>query len=158
MKLTEMISRKAILPNLKATDKKGAIQELVKAIKSVYNPEKFQTKDIVEAVMEREKLGSTGLGHGVAVPHARTQGLKTVLGAFGRHPQGIEFNALDGEPVHLVFLIVSPASAPEQYQRALKCVMESIRQPNFGRFLRNAATAKEIEETFREAEELIKVS
>lgn len=158
MKLTEMISRKAILPSLKATDKKGVIQELVKAIKTVYSPDKFQTKEIVDAVMEREKLGSTGLGHGVAVPHARTPGLKTVLGAFGRHPRGIEFNALDGEPVHLVFLIISPAAAPEEYQRALKCVMEAIRQPNFGRFLKNASTSKEIEETFREAEELIKVS
>lgn len=158
MKLTEMISRKAILPNLKATDKKGAILELVKAIKTVYGPEKFQVKDIVDAVMEREKLGSTGLGRGVAVPHARTPALKTVFGAFGRHPRGIEFNALDGEPVHLVFLIVSPASAPEEYQRALKCVMEAIRQPNFAKFLKNASTAKEIEETFREAEELIKVS
>ena len=158
MKLTEMISRKAIIPTLKATDKKSAIQELTKAIKSVYSPEKYQVKEIVDAVMERERLGSTGLGSGVAVPHARATGIRTVLGAFGRHAKGIEFNALDGEPVHLVFLIISPVSQPEEYQRALKCVMEAIRQPNFCRFLRNARAAREIEETFREAEEMIRIS
>jgi mannitol/fructose-specific phosphotransferase system IIA component (Ntr-type) len=107
--------------------------------------------------MEREKLGSTGLGSGVAVPHARAQGIRTVMGAFGRHPKGIDFSAIDGEPVHLMFMIISPASQPEEYQRALKCVMEAIRQPNFTKFLRNASTAREIEDTFREAEELIRV-
>jgi mannitol/fructose-specific phosphotransferase system IIA component (Ntr-type) len=158
MKLTDMMSRKVIIPTLKATDKREVIQELVKAVKTVYKPEKFQVKEVVDAVMEREKLGSTGLGAGVAVPHARAPGLKTVLGAFGRHPKGMDFNSLDGEPVHLIFLILSPASQPELYQQALKCVMDSIRQPNICRFLRNAATAKEIEETFREAEEAIRVS
>ena len=158
MKLTEMIARKAIIPNLKATDKREVVQEIVKAIKGAYKPEKFQLKDLVELIMERERLGSTGLGAGVAIPHARALGVKSVLGAFGRHPKGIDFNALDGEPVHLVFLIISPASQPEKYQRALKCVMESIRQPNFVRFLKNARTAREIEDTFRETEEAIRVS
>lgn len=157
MKLTEMIARKAIVPSLKAADKRAAILELVKVIKTSYGPEKFQVKEVVEAVMEREKLGSTGLGAGVAVPHARAAGIRTVMGAFGRHAKGVDFNALDGEPVHLVFLIISPVSQPEEYQKALKCVMEAIRQPNIPRFLKNAATAREIEDTFREAEELIRV-
>jgi mannitol/fructose-specific phosphotransferase system IIA component (Ntr-type) len=158
MKLTEMITRKAIIPSLKASDKQGAIQELAKAIKKAYAPDRFQVKEIVDAVMERERLGSTGLGAGVAVPHARAEGIRAVLGAFGRHPKGIDFSALDGEPVHLVFLIVSPVSQPEEYQRALKCVMEAIRRPNFCRFLKSARAARDIEDTFREAEEAIRVS
>lgn len=157
MKLTDLIAKKAIIPSLKASDKRGAIEELIKSIKSVYKPDKFQVEKIIETVMEREKLGSTGLGHGVAVPHARAAGVKSAIGAFGRHPQGLDFNAIDGEPVHLVFLIISPASQPEQYQAALKGVMDAIRRPNIARFLKNAHTVKEIEETFREAEEPLKV-
>ena len=157
MKLTDFISRKAIAPNLKSKDKRGVIHELVSVMKKAYAQEKFNVNDIVETIMDREKLGSTGLGGGVSVPHAKLETLKAVKGAFGRVTNGVEFNAVDGEPVTLVFLILSPSSKPDSYLQALQMTMHAIRQGNFCKFLRGAKATKDIEEIFREVEETAKV-
>ncbi|MFN3485883.1 MAG: PTS sugar transporter subunit IIA, partial [Planctomycetota bacterium] len=95
MKLTEFISRKAIIPVLKSKDKRDAIQELVQAARKAYEGEKFVIADVVEAIIQREKIGSTGVGGGVGVPHAKLESVKGVLGAFGRAPQGVDFSAVD---------------------------------------------------------------
>ncbi len=154
MKLTEFISKKAIIPNLKATDKKGVIQELVQAARKGCEGERFVVADIVEAIVQREKIGSTGIGGGVGVPHAKLDGIKNVIGAFGRCSPGIDFNAVDGEAVGLVFLILSPPSKGEAYLKALQKVMTALKRPNFVKFLRSAKTARDIEEIFREVEEV----
>lgn len=153
MKLTEFISRKAILTSIKARDKKGALTELVQVMRKAYDAEKFTVAEIVDGVLQREKLGSTGLGGGVAVPHAKLEGVKGIIGAFGRSSGGLDFSAVDGDAVHLVFLILSPPSKNEAYLQALQKVMVAIKQPNVIRFLRSAKTAKDIEEIFREVEE-----
>ena len=152
MKLLDFVSRKAMVPALKARDKRGVIQELVQVIKKTYSSEKFQPADVVHTILEREKLGSTGLGGGVAVPHSKLPGLKSVLGAFGRLPQGVDFSAVDGESVTLVFLILSPADQPDSYVQALQATMRAIRAPHLCKFLRAAKSQKEIEEIFRDAE------
>ena len=157
MKLTDFIPRKGIAPTLKGKDKRGVIQELVQTIKKAYAPHKFNTTEIVNAIMEREKLGSTGLGGGVAVPHAKLSNIKTVHGALGRCPKGIDFNAVDGEPVSLVFLILSPSDKPDSYLQALQKTMQAIKRPNFCKFLRNAKTVRDIEDIFKEVEEPARV-
>ncbi len=154
MKLTEFISKKAIIPVLKASDKKGAIQELVQAARKGFEGERFVTADIVDAIVQREKIGSTGIGGGVGVPHAKLDGIKNVIGAFGRCSPAIEFNAVDGAPVDLVFLILSPPSKGEAYLKALQKVMTALKRPNFVRFLKGAKTVRDIEEIFREVEEV----
>ena len=153
MKLTEFITKKAIALNIKAKDKKGALTELVQVMRKAYEGEKFTVAEIVEGVLQREKLGSTGLGGGVAVPHAKLEGIKGVIGAFGRSSKGLDFNAVDGEAVHLVFLILSPPSRNDAYLRALQKVMLAIKQPNVIRFLQTSKTVKDIEDIFREVEE-----
>lgn len=155
MKLTDLIARKAIVANVKANDKRGAIKEIVTAMKAAYSIPRFKPDAIVDAMMEREQQSSTGIGGGVAVPHARVDLVRTAIGAFGRSEKGVEYAAVDGEPVHLMFLILSPAARPEEYQRAVKRVMEAIRTPNFARFLRGARTAKDIEDTLKETEDLL---
>ena len=157
MKLTDFIARKAIVTSLKSKDKKGVIHELVSVMKKAYSQEKFNISDIVSTIMEREKLGSTGLGGGVSVPHAKLKSLKAVKGAFGRCPRGVDFNAVDGEPVTLVFLILSPSSKPDSYLQALQMTMHAIKQATFCKFLRGAKTVKDIEEIFKEAGETAKV-
>lgn len=157
MKLTELISRKAIIPVLKSKDKRDAIQELVQVARKVYEGEKFVIADVVEAIIQREKIGSTGVGGGVGVPHAKLESVKGVLGAFGRAPQGVDFSAVDGEPVYLIFLILAPPSRSEAYLQALQKVMVAIKRPNFVKFLKAAKTAREIEEIFREVEEVAPV-
>lgn len=157
VRLTDFIARKAILPALKGTTKKAIVTELVTALRKAVDSEKFVIADVAEAVMEREKVGSTGLGAGVALPHAKVDSVKGVLGAFGRCTKGVDFNSVDGEPVSLVFLIVSPPSRNEEYLAALQKTMRAIKQPNWCKFLRAAKTAKEIEDIFRESEEVAKV-
>lgn len=154
MKLTEFISKKAILPVLKATDKKGAIQELVQAARKAYEGEKFAVSDTVDAIVQREKIGSTGIGGGVGVPHAKIEGVKNVIGAFGRAAIPFDFNAVDGQPVNLIFLILAPPSKNESYLKALQKVMAALKRPNFVKFLRSAKTSRDIEEIFREVEEV----
>jgi PTS system nitrogen regulatory IIA component len=154
LKLTELISKKAIIPVLKASDKKGAIQELVQAARKAYEGEKFVVADIVDAIVQREKIGSTGIGGGVGVPHAKLEGIKNVIGAFGRATGAFDFNAVDGQPVNLIFLIIAPPSKNEAYLKALQKVMSALKKPNFVKFLRTAKTAGDIVDIFREAEEV----
>ena len=154
MKLTEFISKKAIIPILKAGDKKGAIQELVQAARKAYDGEKFVVTEIVDAIVQREKIGSTGIGGGVGVPHAKLEGIKNVIGAFGRCSPPIEFSAVDGAPVDLVFLILSPPSKSEAYLKALQKVMTALKRPNFVKFLKGAKTTSDIVDIFKEVEEV----
>jgi PTS system nitrogen regulatory IIA component len=154
VKFTDFIGKKAIIPLLKATDKKGVIQELVQAARKSVEGERFVVADIVEAIVDREKIGSTGIGGGVGVPHAKLNGIKNVIGAFGRVAFPIDFNAVDGEKVSLIFLILSPPSKSEDYLKALRKVMLAVKKPNIIRFLKDAKTTKEIEDIFREVEEV----
>jgi PTS system nitrogen regulatory IIA component len=154
VKLTELIHKKAILPTLKATDKKGAIQEMVQAARKAFEGERFVVGDIVDAIVQREKIGSTGIGGGVGVPHAKLEGVKNVIGAFGRASAPFDFNAVDGQPVNLIFLIIAPPSKNEAYLKALQKVMSALKKPNFVKFLRGAKTVRDIEEIFREVEEV----
>jgi PTS system nitrogen regulatory IIA component len=153
VKLTDLIPRKAIIPELKAKDKKGAIQELVQACRKAHEDEKFNVNDIVEAIVAREKTGSTGIGGGVGIPHAKVEGVKDVVGAFGRVHPGLDFNAVDGEPVQLVFVILAPPSKGDAYLQILRKIMGALKKPNFTKFLKSVKTAKDIEEVFREVEE-----
>lgn len=153
MKLTDLIPRRAILPDLKAKDKKSAIQELVQAVRKAHENEKFSVPDIVEAIVAREKTGSTGIGSGVGIPHAKVEGVRGLVGAFGRVQPGLDFNAVDGEPVQLIFVILAPPSQSEAYLQILRKLMGAIKRQNFVKFLKTVKTAKDIEEVFREVEE-----
>jgi mannitol/fructose-specific phosphotransferase system IIA component (Ntr-type) len=154
VKLTEFIPKKAIIPVLKAKDKKGAIQELVQAARKAFDNERFVVADIVDAIVQREKIGSTGIGAGVGVPHAKLDGVKNVIGAFGRVSNPIDFSAVDGEPVSLIFLILSPPAKGEAYLKALQKIMTALKRPNFVRFLKGAKTTGDIVGIFREVEEV----
>jgi mannitol/fructose-specific phosphotransferase system IIA component (Ntr-type) len=153
VKLTDFITRKAIVAHLKSKDKKGVIQELVQAVRKGHEGEKFGVAEMVEAIMQREKVGSTGVGGGVGIPHAKLDGIRNVVGAFGRVSAGIDFSAVDGEQVQLVFLILAPPSKNEAYLQALQKIMGAIKRPHFLKFLRSAKTPKDIEDIFREVEE-----
>ena len=158
MKLMDFIAKKAIVAELKATDKKGVIAEIVAAMKKAYPSDRIPAADLVEAILHREtKVGSTGLGGGVAIPHAHVDGLRSLVGAFGRTSKPIEFGAIDGLPVHLFFVIASPPAKKTEYIDALKVTSSAIRTANFCRFLKGARTNREIEEIFREIEEVAEV-
>jgi mannitol/fructose-specific phosphotransferase system IIA component (Ntr-type) len=156
MKLTHLISRKGILPHLKGRDRKAVVTELATALKAACPGEKIKVDEVAGAVLERElKVGSTGVGGGVAIPHARIDAVKGTVCVFGRAAAPIEFKAVDGLPVDLYFLIVSPGSHQAEYAEALKTVALAIKAKNFCKFLRAARTVKEIEEVIRDAEEMV---
>lgn len=157
MKLTDIIPRKAIIHELKARDKKAAITELCQAMKKAHSGERFSITGLVDAIMKREKLGTTGMGGGVAVPHAKLDGIKGIIGAFGRSSSGLDFDAVDGEPVHVIFVILSSSSKSEPHLKALRKVMTAIRQPNVLKFLRSAKKTRDIEDVFKEVEEVAPV-
>jgi mannitol/fructose-specific phosphotransferase system IIA component (Ntr-type) len=153
MKLADLFSKAAIADSLEARDKKGALKELVEVLKASRKPAPFKGPEVLEALLKREGIGSTGMGSGVAVPHAKLDGVPSLMGAFGRHKAGLDYGAVDGEKVHLVFLIVSPPSEANAHLDALKRISAAVRQANVAKFLKAAKSSKEIHEIFREIDE-----
>lgn len=155
MKLTELLVRETIVESVQATDKKGALRELAEAIRAARKPAGYKAADVLEALLKREKMGTTGMGGGVALPHAKVEGLSGLYGAFGRSKEGVDFGAVDGEKVHLMFVLVSPPSEANAHLMALKRLSAGIRLPNMPKFLKAAKGAKEIWDLLREMDEAV---
>jgi PTS system nitrogen regulatory IIA component len=142
MKIMDFLSPDAITVDLKASDKKSAIVELVEILKSTKKTKK--TDEIIEVILEREKLGSTGIGQGVAIPHGKTDVLQEQVGVLGISRKGIEFNSLDGEPVHIVFLLVGPVEIAGQHLKALSRISRLFKDKFLRQAIKDAASANEI--------------
>lgn len=155
MKLTELVIRESIVDEVRATDKKGALRELAEAIRSSRKPAGYKSSDVLTALLKREKMGTTGMGGGIALPHAKVEGLSTLYGAFGRSKEGVDFGAVDGERVHLMFVLVSPPAQANEHLAALKRISAGIRLPNMTKFLRAAKGAKEVWDLLREMDETV---
>ncbi len=106
MKLTDILVHEACIVDMQAKTKKEALRELSGLLANAV--EDFAPKDLLDMLLEREKLGSTAMGDGIAIPHARMESLDRLLGSFGRSRQGVEFDAVDGKRTHLFFLLVAP--------------------------------------------------
>lgn len=155
MKLCDFISKSSMVKDLKSTDKKSAIIELVETAKNAHKSEKIKAAEVIDQLIKREKIGSTGIGNMIAVPHVKIEGIKSVIGAFGRSVKGIDFNSIDGEPVHIIFLILAPMDDPESNLQALRRISQATRQPNFCKFLMEAKDAGEIYSLFKEFDEVL---
>jgi PTS system nitrogen regulatory IIA component len=142
MKIMDFLSPDAITVDLKSTDKKSAIVELVEIIKNVKKVKK--TDEIIEVILEREKLGSTGIGQGVAIPHGKTDVLQEQIGVLGISRKGIEFKSLDGEPVHIVFLLVGPVEVAGQHLKALSRISRLFKDKFLRQAIRDAAAKEEV--------------
>ncbi|MGR3317060.1 MAG: PTS sugar transporter subunit IIA [Candidatus Anammoxibacter sp.] len=153
MKLMEFIVKDAIIPDLKSTEKKDVINEMVDALKETNSIDKDEVKDILRALNKREELGSTGIGKGVAVPHTKHPSIKSIVGLMARSVNGVEFDALDGEPVYLFFLLLSPSDSSSSHLSALERISNVIRDGDFRRFIKEASSKKEIIETIEEVDE-----
>ena len=153
MKLMEFIVKDAIIPDLKSTEKKEVIKEMVDALQATNSINKDEVKDILRALNKREELGSTGIGKGVAVPHTKHSSIKSIVGLLARSVNGVEFDALDGEPVYLFFLLLSPSDSSSSHLSALERISNVIRDGDFRRFIKEASSKKEIIETIEEVDE-----
>ena len=153
MKLSEFIVTEAIVPNVQATDRDGVVRELVASLADAGALPAAAVDEVTAAVLEREKKGSTGFGKGVAVPHVKHAKVKQMVGTVGRSAGGIDFAALDHQPVYSIFLLLSPDNAPQQHLQAMNIVFSNLQKDMFRRFLRQAATREAIVELLDEADQ-----
>jgi PTS system nitrogen regulatory IIA component len=125
MLLGDFISPDSVVPSLKAKTKKQLLQELsVRAARLTG----LQERDIFDVLWQRERLGSTGLGQGIAIPHGKVAGLKRIVGIFARVVEPIDFDAVDGEPVDIVFLLLAPEGAGADHLKALARISRLLRE------------------------------
>ncbi|MDP7005673.1 MAG: PTS sugar transporter subunit IIA [Phycisphaerales bacterium] len=140
----DIVVEDAIIPELKATNRDGVINELVDALVYAGCVSESQRDDFTKAIIRRENKGSTGFGHGVAVPHVKHADIKTMHIAVGNSAEGVDFKALDREPVYSVVLLLSPEDQPENHLDAMEAIFSSLSQDTFRRFLRQANSADDV--------------
>jgi len=152
MKFADFISPVAIRADLAADDKEGVIREMVQALLDAGRIEASEFESIVKAILNREELGSTGIGRGVAVPHTKHGSVDQLVGTVGVSRAGVDFDSLDGEKVFVLFLLVSPLDRPGDHLRALENISRQLRDDRFCRFLKQSKTAEEIRQLLDEAD------
>ena len=138
MPLTDLVAPNAVVPALKANNKKKAIQELAARAAKLSGQ---SDRAILEVLMQREKLGSTGVGNGVAIPHGKLPKLGQLFGMFVRLEKPIDFDSLDGQQVDLIFLLLAPEAAGADHLKALARVARLLRDPEVARKLRASRDA-----------------
>ncbi len=152
MRFREIVVETAILPSLSADKRDDAIAELVDALVESKTIAKKDRDAFFKAVIAREKKGSTGFGHGVAVPHVKSPKIEKLAVAVGISDVGVEFNALDRKPVHSIFLLLSPEHRPEDHLEAMELIFGQLRHDRFRSFLRQAATVEDVVRLLDEAD------
>ncbi len=135
MTFTDILTPEGVIVNLKVASKKQAFQELAKAVADITS---LDARVVFDAILERERLGSTGVGHGVAIPHARLAGLKEITGVFARLAQPIDFDAVDERPADLIFMLLAPLGAGADHLKALARVSRAFRREDLRDRLRSA--------------------
>jgi mannitol/fructose-specific phosphotransferase system IIA component (Ntr-type) len=153
MKLKDFIVTEAIVPDLKATDRDGALREMVHALAVAGAVPAEVVDEVVAALIKREQNGSTGFGKGVAVPHVKHAKITRMAGTVGRSVSGIDFAALDHQPVYSVVLLLSPENQPQQHLQAMNIVFSNLQKDMFRRFLRQSATRQAISDLLDEADQ-----
>jgi PTS system nitrogen regulatory IIA component len=139
MPLSDLVAPNAIIPALRVNGKKQALQEIAAKAADLSGQNE---RTIFEILLQREKLGSTGVGNGIAIPHGKLPKLNKLFGLFARLERPIDFEALDGQPVDLVFLLLAPEGAGADHLRALARVARLLRDPEVARKLRDSRDAE----------------
>jgi PTS system nitrogen regulatory IIA component len=136
MKITEMLKKEHVLEELKAGSKREVLAELAGVLAKGGLP--VDAGAMLHVLLERERLGSTGIGDGIAIPHGKLAGLEEMAVAFGRSRTGIDFEAMDGKPVHLFFLLLAPENSAGQHLKALAKISRMLRDADFRKTLIDA--------------------
>ena len=148
MKIVDFLNEKAIIPDIKAANKEGVIRELVETLAKA---EGIKNKEeLIKVLLSRESLGSTGIGQGVGIPHGKTNSVKKLVAAFGICHAGVNFEALDGEPVYLFFLLVAPEDSAGPHLKGLARISRLLRDKYFRESLKQLFDDKAILRLIRE--------
>ena len=153
MKFKDFVCFKALVGELKATERDAAIAELVSALERAGKIGAHDSKKITTAVIRRENEASTGMGKGVAIPHVKHAAAGGIIAAVGHSTPGLDFSALDKKPVYSVILLLSPANDPDKHLRAMEKIFKHLQNERFRKFLRQSDTADKIEDLLREVDE-----
>ena len=141
MALAGLLHQNAIIPAMRANSKKQLLQELAaKASKITGLPE----REIFDVILQRERLGSTGVGNGIAIPHGKLNNLPSIIGIFARLETSVDFEALDDQPVDLVFLLLAPEGAGADHLKALSRIARVLRDQDMVAKIRSSESASEI--------------
>ena len=141
MDLSEILKPEAVLPSVHAQSKKQALQEVCASAARITG---LAERDIFDAILQRERLGSTGVGHGVAIPHGKLRAVDRLVGVFARLARPVDFDALDDQPVDLVFLLLAPESAGADHLKALARIARVLRDSAVAQKLRLAKEGAEL--------------
>ncbi|WP_375770801.1 PTS sugar transporter subunit IIA [Archangium gephyra] len=142
MRISEFLSPEALIADLQARDKQAVLREM-SAVLARAHPS-LKEERLVEVLREREKLGSTGIGEGVAIPHGKLPGLGNLVAAFGVSRQGVDFEAIDGKPTHLFFALVAPENSAGVHLKALARISRLFKNPRFRASILEATSAADI--------------
>lgn len=144
MKLNDALTPDLVKLDLEATSREEAIRELVQLLADAGRIEPGEVDSVSEAILAREHLGSTAIGQGVAIPHAKAQAARELVAAFGRSKKGIEFASIDGEPVHLIFLLASPPDSQRAHLKALAHISRLMQKQDLHARILEARDAEEL--------------
>jgi PTS system nitrogen regulatory IIA component len=142
MKLSELLTPECIISDLKARDKKGALEELSQIITE--QEPTLKKGSLLQILLERERLGSTGIGEGIALPHGKVKKLKRLVVSFGRSIEGLGFDSVDEQPAYLLFLLVAPENSAGMHLQALAKISRMLKDSNFRQRLMQAKSREEI--------------
>ena len=152
MKFVDFVNREAIRTDVKAASKESVIRSMTTSLLEVGKIADDQYDSIVEAILKREELGSTGIGRGVAVPHTKHPSVQELVGSVAVSEAGVDFDSLDGEKVHLLFVLISPPDRPGDHLRALENISRQLRDDTFCSFLKQSKTPDDVWQLLEEAD------
>lgn len=150
MKILDVLQKDAILVGLKSQDKKGVIEELVTPVARIAG---VNHEDLVRVLMEREQLGTTGIGGGIGIPHGKLKSLKTLVLGFGLSRKGVDFESIDGRLVHIFFLLITPENSTGIHLKLLAQISKILKNDTFKEKVLNAADSDEIIAIIQEEDE-----
>jgi PTS system nitrogen regulatory IIA component len=135
MRILDILKEETIISELDATDKKGVLEELTGPVAKISG---LDREEMVRVLLERERLGSTGIGEGIAIPHGKLRSLQSLLVSFGRSQKGVDFEAIDGKPAHLFFLLMAPENSTGDHLRMLAGISRLLKDDTFRQRLMTA--------------------
>lgn len=142
MKISDFLDTESVIPELKSRDKAAAIEEMAGWLANCYR--ELDARKVLEVLRERERISSTAIGEGVAIPHGKLAGASRVMAVFARSAEGVDFASLDGEPTHLFFALIAPENAAADHLKALARISRLLKDDVFRKRLMQAENQQEL--------------
>lgn len=142
MKITDFLSADSIIPALGSREKNAALKEMADSLAEHHPP--LKKDSVLGVLLEREKISTTAIGEGVAIPHGKLPGVDRVVGIFARSPEGVDFSSLDGAPTHLFFVLIAPENAAADHLKALARISRLLKDEDFRRRLMAGQSSRDL--------------